>query len=76
MSLAAPLAVGIAVAAICGLGGCVVAHRLLPRFSGSKAHCATPAEDAKGLRRIAPLLFSALACGAVMAAALYLLPSP
>ncbi len=63
-------------AAACGLGGCVAAHRLLNRRSASHAHCGAPAMEGKGMRKIAPLLISALACGVIMYAVAYLLPTP
>ncbi len=59
-------------AAACGVGGCAAAHRLLRRPGAPQAHCGTPAGDGEGLRKIAPLLLSALACGVVMLAAFYL----
>lgn len=71
MTPAVPLVLVI-LAAVCGIGGCAVAHRLLRRPGASQGHCGTPAGDGAGLRKIAPLLVSALACGVVMVTAFYL----
>lgn len=64
----------ITVAAVCALGGCAAAHRLFNRAGADEAHC--NAQHRKGAPKIAPLLLSALACGAVMVAALYFAPAP
>ncbi|RTL82444.1 MAG: hypothetical protein EKK29_16170 [Hyphomicrobiales bacterium] len=64
----------IAVAAACALGGCAAAHRLFNRAGASQAHC--DAQRRNGAQKFTSLLLGALACGAVMFAALYLAPAP
>lgn len=75
MGVTAPVIVAALAILACGIGVCGVAHRLLSRGGNTDAHCRVRAGQRNRLSRIAPLLFSALFCGLVMAVAFaYLTP--
>lgn len=76
MGVTAPIIVAALAIVACGLGVCGVAHRLLNRGGTASAHCGVRVGQRNRLSRIAPLLFSALFCGLVMAVAFAYLPPP